>query len=313
MTPGIYDWTHDEYHADSFSPGPSLAAGIADALINQTPLHAFTRHRRLNPAYVEESDSKFDPGTAAHALLLEGIDKMAVLPFDDWRTKAAKEQRDLARAEGKVPLLTHQANKVQRMVEAAKKAWEANTDLAGYSLATGLNEKSLLWWEDVNPMGTEKTWLRCRPDYLSPDRKLIVDAKFTDTDAAPAQFANQICRMAYDLRGAFYLRGNAALGGHPDAKYVFLVQEAKAPFATSFIGLPPAYVAMGQEKVEAAIAIWRECMRTGKWPGYPARIFYPDPPPWAMAQWEEKRMDAGDTGLIPGTGTWEPNPDGIQP
>lgn len=293
MKPGIYDWSHDDYHADKFAPAPSLAAGIADSLVNQTPLHAWTRHRRLNPAYVEEADSKFDPGTAAHALLLEGEDKMCVIVVDDWRTKAAKEQRDEARANGMVPLLVHQANKVRRMVEAAKAAFNRNADLKGYTLASGQAEKSMLWSEDrINPTPNQPTiWLRCKPDWFSPDRKLIVDAKFTDTDAGPEPFSRQIMRMAYDLRGAFYLRGNAALGGHPEAKYIFLVQEAKAPYATSFIGLPPAYVELGNQKVERAIEIWRECMRTGKWPGYEDRIYWPDPPAWALGQWEGRSTE----------------------
>lgn len=292
MIPGLYNISSEDYHADKGPPVPSLAAGIADSLVNQTPLHAWTRHRRLNPNYIDDSDPKFDTGTAAHALLLEGLDHMVIVPFDDWRTKAAKEQRDLARAEGKIAVLPHQGNKVQKMVEAAKKAWAKCEDLAGYQLEDGKSEQSMFWEETyISQQDTVDLpiWLRCRPDWLSADRRIMLDAKFTDTDVSPEAFSNQIIRMAYDLRASFYLRGNQALGGDPEAKYLFLVQEARPPYATCFIGMSPAYVALGNEKVETAIAIWRQCMTSGKWPGYPARIHWAEPPTWALSQWEEKQ------------------------
>lgn len=296
--PGIYQWSSDEYHGDIHLPVPSLAAGIADSLVNQTPLHAWTRHRRLNPNYVEEVNDTFDAGKAAHSILLEGENTMEVMPYDDWRTKAAREAKEAAREAGKVPMLAKHASRVMRMVEAARTAFERCEDLRGYAMATGSAEQSYAWKESnsgpilrdgVPP--NQDIWLRCRPDWVSPDRKIMMDAKFTDTDAGPASFSNQIVRMAYDLRGSFYLRGNTALGGNPEAVYLFLVQEARAPYATSFIALPPAYVELGNRKVERAIELWRECMATNVWPGYPNRILYPDPPPWAMSQWDDRKTD----------------------
>jgi hypothetical protein len=287
MNPGLHtSISHDEYHADP-CPTPSLAAGIADALINQTPLHAWTRHRKLNPNYQEDGDPKFDTGTAAHALLLEGIDKMCVCPFDDWRKKEAREQRDMARAEGLIPVLPKQEREIRLMVEHARAAFDDCEDLAGYSMSDGMAEHSIIWTEG-------DTWLRCRPDWMCSDRRILMDAKFTDTSAGPEAFAGQIARMAYDLRAAFYLRGNTATGGDLDAKYLFLVQEASEPFATCIIGMPPMYIALGNEKVEEAIRIWRECMATDRWPGYPSRIFWPDPPAWALSQWEQRQYLEAD-------------------
>lgn len=278
-----------EYHADP-SPIPSLSASIAELLVNRSPLHAWERHPRLNPNYVEEISGRFDIGTVAHALLLEGIDRMEICSFDDWRTKAAKEQRDAVRSSGKIPILVAQADRIICMVEAAKGAFAACPDLAGYRLDSGMAEQTLRWTEG-------ETRLRCRPDWMPADRRVIVDAKFTATSANPEAFARQIIGMSYDMRASFYLRGNRATGGPEDGKYLFLVQETEPPYATSIIGMPPAFIAMGDEKVEAAIALWRQCMSTNEWPGYPSRICYVEPPAWAMSQWAERQESAIGSGV----------------
>ncbi len=104
--------------------------------------------------------------------------------------------------------------------------------------------------------------------------------------------------MGYDSRAAFYLRGNAATGGPEDARYVYLIQETKPPYAAAFIGLDPAYMELGRRKVEHAIAIWRSCMATGKWPGYPSRIMWAAPPAYAIAQQEEAEMREADPSIL---------------
>jgi len=288
MNPGLQQIPMAEYQADP-APVPSLSAGIVDILTRESPLHAWFAHPKLNPNYQPDVDSKFDIGTAAHALLFEGTDNCVIVEADDWRTKLARETRDAIRASGKLPLLAKHHAAVEAMVSAAFQAWQTNDDLAGYSLHDGMNEWSILW-DEGGVLNQPALWCRCRPDHLSKDRRLIVDAKFTDTSANPFAFERQIDRMGYDSRAAFYLRGNAATGGPEDARYVYLVQEVKPPYAASFIALDPAYLDLGRRKVENAIAIWRSCMASGKWPGYLNRIHYAAPPAYAIAQQEEQEV-----------------------
>lgn len=301
MTPGLQQIDEAVYHADP-CPVASLSAGIVDILTRESPLHAWYASPKLNPDYRDEVDSKFDIGTVAHALFFEGINKMEV--FDPaeypnakgggvatgWTNKAIRAARGAARTAGKIPVLLEQAEAIEEMVQAANRAWADNDDLSGYTISDGKNEWSIVW-EDTRgntlPNGDygvypDAIWCRCKPDHLSADRRLIVDAKFTDLSANPAIFERQIDRMGYDSRAAFYLRGNAATGGPEDARYVYLIQETKPPYAASFIGLDPAYLDLGRRKVEHAIAIWRECMASGKWPGYVNRIHYAAPPAWAL-------------------------------
>ena len=121
MTPNFYAMPADEYHADP-CPQPSLSSSIAQILLRESPRKAWFSHPRLNPQYREEHDGKFDLGTCAHAVLLENdASRITIVEADDWRTKAAKEQRDAARAAGKTPLLARHFADVQAMVEAARK------------------------------------------------------------------------------------------------------------------------------------------------------------------------------------------------
>jgi hypothetical protein len=273
------DVSSTSYHADP-APEPSLSASISKVLISQSPLHAWYAHPRLNQDYRQQEREEFDIGKAAHALLLEGEDIMVVVDADSWRTKAAKEARDAARAEGKSPVLAHKHTAIKEMASIAQQAIANCQDLHGYTLADGKAEQTLVW-------NSDGIYRRSRLDWRSNDGKLILDLKTTDTNASPEIFANQIARMNYDLQGAFYLDGN----NEPDAKFVFLVQEVTAPYAVSFVGLSPSMLELGQMKYQEAVRIWKQCMESGKWPGYDSRIAWAEAPNWALDQWTMRGIE----------------------
>src|SRR4029079_10630212 len=86
-----------EYHASA-----GFSSTLARALIARTPAHA----KALADGYGRESDA-MSMGTAVHQLLLRD-DRVDVLPYDSFRTNAAKADRDASRWAGRGPLLTHQ-------------------------------------------------------------------------------------------------------------------------------------------------------------------------------------------------------------
>jgi hypothetical protein len=68
--PGIYlDMSAVDYFADP-CPSPSLTQSVAKRLIDRSPLHAWTIHPRLNPAFEADDPTKYDIGNIAHRLLL---------------------------------------------------------------------------------------------------------------------------------------------------------------------------------------------------------------------------------------------------
>ena len=287
---GIHIISNEIYHADPVIE-PSLSRSMISAILN-CPAKAFIKHPRLNPNFkADDGDGKFDIGSATHSLLLEGIDNAEVIQADSWRTQAVKEQRELARQQGKVPLLEKEWDKTIVMVQAAEKQISECPELEITNLREdGDSELSLIWTETDEISRT--SWHRVRPDWWSKDRKLMIDYKTTGTSADPNEYLSHITRMEYELQEAYYRRGAKALSGI-DPKFIFMVQETEEPYLCSFIGLQPMFQEIGKQKTEFGIFLWNQCMQTGKWEGYPNKVCWVEPPAWAMTQWENKSMEIG--------------------
>lgn len=279
LAPGIHDIPAAAYHADP-CPQPSLSNSIANTLISQSPLHAWYQHPRFNPAYAPEESSRFDIGSAAHMLLLERrSDGIVIVEANDWRMKAAKEARDAARANGQYPILAHHYERVAEMTKAAR-AYVETTELAGL-FENGFAEQTVIWKEG-------DAWCRARPDFLSEVLNVVLDYKTTE-NAEPEAFIRQIGRMNYDLQAEFYTRGmNAQEVGYPSPNFVFLAQEITTPYACSLISLANSYRTIGQQKVERALSLWKQCISTNKWPSYSTRIAYAEPSPWQLTELDEQ-------------------------
>lgn len=275
--PGIYQIPLEEYLRDP-APVPSLSASLAHTLLERSPRHAWMQHPRLNPAYEREDSSRLELGTIAHALLLEDDDsRVVVIDAADWRTKAVKEQRDEARAAGQLPILAGDYETVQAMVTTARQAIDASDELCE-AWAGGTSEQTLLWQEG-------ETWCRSRPDRHSSDWRVLFDYKTAAGSASPLVWGRtHILAHGYDLQAALALRGVRRLRQPHDCTFLFVVQELDPPHAVSFPSLDPAYLDIAEQKLAAALALWRQCLRTNDWPGYPARVAYLEPPAWAM-QW----------------------------
>lgn len=277
--PGIYDISAAEYHADP-APAPSLSSSIARELLSRSPRHARFAHPRLNPAATPEEADRFEIGTAAHALLLEGDASCVIVDAKDWRTNDAKAARQAAREVGKIALLAHQWANVQAMVAAAQDQLAAHQD-PPRPLTFGKPEQTLVWQEG-------ETWCRARLDWLHDHGGHVEDFKTTDGTANPdAWTRGPLYNMGYDVQAAFYLRGLRAIG--IEGTFRFVVQEVYPPYALSVIGLAPASLDLAERKVEWAIKAWTQCLKGDRWPGYPTRTCWADLPPWAEAQWMERQ------------------------
>lgn len=279
--PGIYNLTMEEYLSDPCVE-PSLSSGIVKTLLTDCPAKAWFCHPRLNPDYQEECDGKFDIGTAAHSLLLEGDDIADIIQSDSYRTNAAKEARDNSRKANRVPLLIEQYDRVLAMVKVARQRL-AESELQIKSLQDeGYSEQSWFWKESG-------VWCRIRPDWVSGDKKIILSYKTTAASANPEVIDRMVESLGWDTAADFYLRGAKAVLKKKPA-YVYLTQESSPPYFCSFVSLSPQYMDLGKQKVGAAIELWKSCLKSGDWPSYPTRIAYIEPKPYAVAGWEEKRF-----------------------
>lgn len=271
--------TASDYHADLVADKPTLSKSIAHTLITKSAAHARAEHPRLNPHFVRKEDEKFDIGTAAHSLLLEGDDGVYVVQADDWRTKASKEEREYARSMGRVALLGKHWDAVQQMVAATRSQLE-RVSVSPPLFADGTAERTLVWDEGG-------VTCRARLDWLRDDLTAIDDYKTTSRSASPDAWSRSMFGIGADLQVAFYLRGLKAVTGK-DAAFRFVVQETFEPYALCVFTLGPDAMALANEKATWAIEQWRACLERDEWPAYPTRVCHIQSPPWAEPQWFDR-------------------------
>lgn len=288
MIAGSDHLTFEDYLKDP-CPEPSLSRGTIIDLLD-SPARAYWNHPKLNPQPPEEKEeTRFDIGKAAHDLLLEGGDSIFVIEgFDDWRKKEAQEARKAAHEMGKIPLLSKQFTEVAYMVGVAQQSIINCTELGITDLrAEGDSELSYIWQE------ANGIWCRIRVDWIRKNRDLVLDYKSTATSVNPEIFSGHVNKMGYGIQSVFYRRGVRKVEGK-EPNFVIMAQEIEPPYFCSFHGLDMQNEDMAIGKVEWAIDKWGECLKTGKWEGYPNRICYAEPKPWEIAEWQMKRWGGND-------------------
>lgn len=280
--PGLYDDVSDEaYHADPCET-ISLSSSIAKAIVAQSPRHAWEKHPRLNTGLrdaVEKPTPAMDFGTASHKLILGKGREIKEIVADDFKTKAAQQARDAARAAGLVPILSHR-------VAGARMLREAFFDqIQGTEVADlfndGAGEVTGLWQDDL-----EDVWCRMRIDWLPNKARAgghisLVDVKTTAGSAQPEDWQRVAFDMGYDLQNSFYQRGARALiEGVRSVEMFFIVLEQQSPYGLSVHRFGGQAFAEAEVCVELAISLWSKCLHENKWPGYQRETTHIDPPRW---------------------------------
>lgn len=245
---------HDNVPSSLYHAHDSLSASGMKILATQTPAHF--RYRMDHPT----TSAAFDLGTAAHSLVLEDDHStIEVCEFDDWRTKAAREERDAAYGAGKTPLLTKDYAVVKAMRDAV-----AAHPVARLALEGGKAEQSIFWDHETG------TRLRCRPDKFDPESKigpLVADLK-TSVSADPRKFAKSVADFGYHQQQPHYQDGAKTILGVEPA-FLFIVIEKAPPYLVSVIELDADAIATGRALNRKAVRIYNECRATNTWPGYP--------------------------------------------
>lgn len=269
---GIYTMSAEEYHSDP-CPTPSLSSSLARRVLESTPMHAYLQRRG---AFKIESDD-FDIGRAAHSLLLENnLDALVEVKADSWRTTDAKKARDEARANGKSPLLSADFKIVQDMRESALE-FVNGSEIAGI-FDNGKPEQSVFAFDGC--------WLRGRFDFMTNNRKVILDYK-TVRNANPEAFVQRsVPAYGYDLQAAFYLELNRLTGFEGTCHFIWLLQEKEYPYLCSLVGASDTVLEIGQKKLAVAKALWCQSLESGEFKAYHKRIVWPEAPAWQLAKSE---------------------------
>lgn len=290
--PGAYDLSDAKYRADP-CPEPSLSSSVAKLLLARSPRHAWCAHPRLNPDFQPKADDKFDLGSAAHDMLLRGGDAIRVIDAPDWTSKPARTAREEARQAGLVPMLAPHYERVTAMVRAAREQLANHPDAAG-AFTNGLPEITLIWREK-----SAGIWCRAKLDWQPNKGKVFDDYKTTSASAWPGAWSRTAFGIGADIQAAFYRRGIRAVLGIANPTFRFVVQEAEPPYALSVMEFGAEAMELADRKVEEAIRLWATCLKSGSWPGYPARVASIDLPAWQASQFAEREyvnqtaIDAG--------------------
>jgi len=297
--PGVYEMSNDDYHADPCVE-PSLSASTAFTLISRSPRHAWLQHPRLNPKFEPEEKATFDLGELAHTLLLRDERAIHVIDAADFKTKDAREQRDQARKDGKIPVLKAKLDEVKAMVAAARAQCAAHEE-APWLFTAGQPEQTLIWPEKVVDA---VVWCRVRLDWLpqldSFPQHIFPDYKTTGSVALPDEWGRRtLFDLGNDVRAAFYLRGIRAVLKLDRPQYRFVVQETEPPYALSVMALLPHALEVADAKVEYAIRLWAWCRAKNYWPGYYRQTAYLDSPPWHEQQWLHRKSTAAQWASLP--------------
>lgn len=280
-TAAWHELSEEAYHADP-CPTPSLSSHTAISIISESLMHAWRRHPRspLFEPYVPGAAA--DRGSAAHAMLFGGK-AITAIAAEDFRTSAAREARDHARSEGRIPLLVRDAEAIAAMIESARDRFAA---LHG---GTFLAEQSAIWREGEG-------WRRARIDSISADRLLIVDYKTTEGAVDALACERRIADMGLQIQAAAYVSAVEAL--HPElagrVRFIFQWQEQRAPYALSPpIEMSEAFMSLGRAQWKAAGRLWDAALRHKAFPGYSPYPHFACPPPWELSRWEERlRLEA---------------------
>jgi hypothetical protein len=279
--PGIYpDLTAEEYHADR---GSLSSSGARRLLAPSCP--ARFRYEQDHP---QPHRRTFDIGTAAHRLVLGDGPELVAVDADDWRTKAARAERDEVYAAGGVPLLAAEFDQVHAMADALRRHPIAS---ALFAPGTGRAEQSLFWRD-------ERTGVmrRARLDWLRDPRdgRLLVPDYKTAHDASPEAIARAVDTYGYHQQGDWYTAGVRALGldeGRGTA-FLLVVQEKTAPYLVTVVELDAPAMRIGAAKNRRAIETYARCVETGHWPGYvdDTSPYYLSLPAWALIRDTEEYL-----------------------
>lgn len=281
--PGLAPWMSEaDYHADSLTPVPSLSSTLARLVLNRSPKHAWTAHPRLNPSQEPRHSEAFDIGKGCHTLLLGRGAGVHVIEAEDWRSGAARAERDDARAAGLVPMLGQQFDATMRMVKSVQDR------LAQMHIAIEPGRTEIPAYAEIDGV-----LCRAMVDCAPTDPRLpLMDLK-TCEDASPGACIRAVTGYGLDVQCRWYQEvWEAATGEKRRLRLVFV--EKSPPHEVSIVELyadpgdPADWSADAAAKCAEARRIWAECMRDGEWPGYDPRIAQIGAPSWHRADWEAR-------------------------
>lgn len=266
------------YHQDDVGEDePTASSSVLRTLLDKTPLHAKGEHPKLADTPTAKQSTAMDIGTAVHAALLQGKDVVVPVDHTDFRTKAAREEREAARAYGMIALKRAEYERALEIVDAVNKQIGLFAETPPL-LVDGKPEQTIVY--------TDRGVLcRVRIDHLRNDFTVIDDIKTEGRSANPLDWERKtMFERAYHVQAEMYRRGVEALTGKKPA-FRFIVVESLPPHAVAVFSPSKRAYELASEQLDYALDTWARCLSTGEWPGYARRVHYISPPAYIESAW----------------------------
>lgn len=262
--PGLYSGVPNcVYHGDSWRhiAGNSLLQKMGRV----SPFHArrhMTSRREPTPQMVL--------GSLVNDFVLYGSEYVAA--HYAVRPEFGRSKADLA---SRADFDSHAA--ARRMAVVSPDAMQTGVDLANAVMSDhaamsmlSLPHELTVIWEDES-----RVICKARPDALGlkPDGTVEICDLKTSADASPSGFGSSAGRFGYCFQFAFYRRGLMALG-IPVSSGGWVVVETDGPpyaVATYTLDSDEGVVTHASIKIGEWLELWRRCLASDDYPGYPAR------------------------------------------
>lgn len=266
----------DGYYSDIPFEEYNKWEGLSDSqmkALKQSPMHY---QNYLNKPFKDTPAMAL--GRAVHTAILEPLEfaeRYRVCPEADGRTKEGKAIKAAFEAENEGftgELITAAQDATCKAMVKSIAAHKTATKLLSLE---GECEISMTW-KDENGIPCKG-----RPDKFLPNHKMFIDLK-TTIDGSPEKFPKTIGDFGYHRKASHIIDGHAIINEHPPIEsYVFIVIESAEPHAVAVYYLDPEAIMHGQREATRLKAIYRECLSTNTWPGYPDEVIRINLPAWA--------------------------------
>jgi hypothetical protein len=262
----------DIYHSQEGQKKPLFSYSTGRTILDKSPWHAYLNHPLLGNQKTFKATKAMDTGNLIHKLLLGEGAEIVKIDFDDYRKKEARELKDQAYLDKKIPVLTKEYDRIFRAIGIIS---DQIKSVCPEFFTPHESELSARWTMN-NGVDVQNRW-----DWISPEIATQIDLK-TTTDASPGKVERKIVDMHYDLQESLYTMAANELWPELAGrwKWVYIFIEVEPPYAVSVIETCSSFKALGEMKMFRASNTWAECLESGKWPGYGRKTVYA--PQWAL-------------------------------
>lgn len=293
LGPGIYhDVPETIYHSDPCEV-PSLSSSLARVITRESAQHAWHLHPRLGGKTRKAGKAALD-GQILHALSLGQPlpSGLVIVEHADFRTKAAKEERDAAIAAGNTPMSRTEFDRLRTQARELREQQERDAEVvretmaAGGAVYGGEPEVTIIWPEE-SFHGT--VLCRARLDRLDLEHGIIHDLKRVDS-AAPDVVGKKIAQWGYHIQAAAYMRALSYHLPHLTPRFLLHFVEGAPVYGYTPTELDADYLAIGEALWLRAVEAFGRGIHRGEWPAYvqPGAVHTVHPKPYQFETDEEE-------------------------